>query len=172
FRLPLRHPDMLSFWAESESAGDSPALSNALQPLMSVCCRRCKTRTLGQQKNVSLTAPHQTLRESQKPTTTVYSNRLPPRLRPVPLGAHAFILIYQYSGSSLGTFRVSQVKDGSLWPRKKIFEISPFHRARSESAGLTLKISGKRLRRALTTSMPNQASTSSCAYFIRCSRCF
>src|SRR5215831_5327112 len=38
---------------------------------MPYSCRRCKTRTLGQQKNVSLTAPHQTLRESQKPTTTV-----------------------------------------------------------------------------------------------------
>src|SRR5262249_11223282 len=89
--------------------------------------------------------------------------------RTVPLGAHAFLPILR---QQLGTFRVSQVKDGSLWPRKKIFEISPFHRARSESAGLTLKTSGKRLRRALTTSMPNQASTSSCAYFIRCSPCF
>src|SRR5262249_45078381 len=100
-----------------------------------------------------------------------YSNRLPPRLRPVPLGAHAFILITNTQAAA-GNLQGLQVKDGSLWPRKKIFEISPFHRARSESAGLTLKISGKRLRRALTTSMPNQASTSSCAYFIRCSPCF
>src|SRR5262249_4073381 len=68
---------------------------------------------------------------------------------PVPLGAHAFILITNTQAAA-GNLQVSQVKDGSLWPRKKIFEISPFHRARSESAGLTLKISGKRLRRALT----------------------
>src|SRR5262249_53222079 len=96
--------DMLSFWAESESAGDSPALSNALQPLMSVCCRRCKTRTLGQQKNVSLTAPHQTLREAQKPTTTVsmkniqYSIAAATAARSIRRTCLHFD--YQYSGSS------------------------------------------------------------------------
>src|SRR6516162_9310451 len=40
-------------------------------PSISNHSRYGTTRTLGQQKNVSLTAPHQTLRESQKPTTTV-----------------------------------------------------------------------------------------------------